>query len=349
MPSQEGLIRPALSSLWKNPNNMLAESYLRTRTQILLYIGSSILFFFLSLQNVRYGNYDLFYIGMLAMPALMMGAVYAWFKRSELQAYLGHLLVLGYMLVLVLFELLQGEAAALHWLYGLGLFSFLLLPLKTAFHFNLIVLLLSSLFALVEFNFFAMLRFASSFALLVGMAGMYAWLYHHKARYLDQAGIKDALTGAYNMKHWDLTLRQEVSRSEATGHSLSLLAFEVDYFDQILEVQGINSTNELLAELGKRLQGLTRAGDSIYYAGGGRFLFMLPTTQEEGLLVFAERLRRDVEDSAWPVIDAMSASIGCLTRSATGAEDSRDLMDNLLSALAQAQQSGHNKVVTFKG
>lgn len=323
---------------------MLAESYLLTRTQILLYLGSLIVFFFLSVQNARYGNYDLFYMGMLTLPAFLIGGVYSWSKRSDLHAYTGHLAILVYLLALVLYELLNGETPALHWLYGIGLFSFLLLPIQTAFHFNLAVLLLSSLAALHEFGFFPMLRFSSSFALLVGLAGMYAWLYHHKARYLDQAGIKDALTGAYNMKHWDLTLRQEASRSEATGLPLSLLALEVDYFDQILAVQGINATNEILAELGKRLQILTRAGDSIYFAGQGRFLFMLPTTQEEGLLVFAERLRRDVQGGSWPVVDSLSASIGCLTRP-EGEQDSHVLMEKLLHALNLAQQSGHNKVV----
>jgi diguanylate cyclase (GGDEF)-like protein len=326
---------------------MLAESYLRTRTQILLYFGSFILFFLLALQNVRYGNYSLFYTGMLTLPALIAGAVYAWFKRSELSAHIGHLIVLVYLLLLVLNLLARNEPAILHWLYGLGLFSFLLLPLKTAFNFNLAVLLASSLISLYSYNFLTMLRFATSFALLVGLAGMYAYLYHDKARYLVEAGIKDALTGAYNMRHWDLTLCQEVSRSEATHHPLSLLLMEIDYFDQTLEVNGQNVTNVILSELGKRLLTLTRAGDSIYHAGNGRFLFMLPTTQEEGLLVFAERLRRSIENTSWPTVESMSASIGCLTRR-PGEEDIKSLMDNLQKALAQAQHSGHNKVVLFK-
>lgn len=326
---------------------MLAESYLRARTQILLYAGTMLLFLFLALQNVRYGNYGLFYIGMLSLPALAVGAAYAWFQRSDLSSWLGHLLALGFILLLVLAELTQGQGAARHWLFGLGLFSFLLLPLRVAFHFNLAVMLACSVITLTQDGFFAMLRFASSFSLLVGLAGMYAYLYHHKSRYLVEAGIKDALTGAYNMRHWDLTLRQEVSRSEATGHPLSLLALEIDYFDQLLDVNGQNTVNDLLTENGRLLLSLTRAGDSIYYAGNGRFLFLLPTTVEEGLLVFAERLRRSVEERQWPVVDRLSVSIGCLTR-LPGEEDSRTLVDNLQSALLQAQQSGRNKVVLFK-
>lgn len=326
---------------------MLAESYLRTNTRIMLYGGAFLLFFILAVQNARYGNYNLFYTGMLCLPALAAGAIYAWFKRSELGAYLGHLAVLIYLLALVLNLLTRGQPESLHWLYGLGLFSFLLLPLKTAFNFNLSVLIGSSLVSLFNYDFFTMLRFATSFALLVGLAGMYAYLYHDKARYLVEAGIKDALTGAYNMRHWDLTLRQEVSRSETTEHPLSLLMMEIDYFDQTLDVHGQNVANEILAEMGKLLLTLTRAGDSIYREGNGRFLFMLPTTDEEGLLVFAERLRRSIESASWPVVDSMSASIGCLTRE-SGQEDIRILTTNLQKALAQAQQSGHNKVILFK-
>ena len=82
------------------------------------------------------------------------GAIYAWFKRSELGAYLWHLAVLIYLLALVLNLLTCGQPESLfHWLCGLGLFSFLLLPLKTAFNFNLSVLIGSSLVSLFNYDF----------------------------------------------------------------------------------------------------------------------------------------------------------------------------------------------------
>ncbi|WLQ14135.1 GGDEF domain-containing protein [Hahella aquimaris] len=326
---------------------MLAESYLRTRTRIALYLATLFLLLFMSVQNVRYGLYDLFYMSILLAPAMLFGAIYAWARRSDLNAYGGHLAVLTVMLVVVALQLSSGQKAIVHWLYGIGLFSFLLLPLRPAFTFNIVTLLISSVALSYSDSFYSTLRFATSYALLVGLAGVYAYLYHHKSRFLVHASIKDPHTGAYNQKHLEFSLKQEISRSEATSHPLSLVVLEIDFFDQQREVQGQNFINELLSQFGAQLLQMTRAGDSIYYVDNGRFFIMLPMTPEEGLLVIAERLRRSVEERTWPIIDSLTVSVGCLTRK-SGETDDQALTDRALTALKQAQQSGHNRVVLSK-
>ncbi|WP_020409344.1 GGDEF domain-containing protein [Hahella ganghwensis] len=326
---------------------MLAESYLRTRARIALYVTCAFLLLFMAVQNVRYGLYDLFYMSILLAPIMLIGAVYAWSRRSDLGAHRGHLCVLAFMLVVIVIQLGLGETAISHWLYGLGLFSFLLLPLKKAFVFNIATLVCSSLALSLNESFYTTLRFATSYSLLVGLAGMYAYLYHHKSRFLVEVSIKDPTTGAYNLKHLDFTLKQEISRSESTAHPLSIILLEIDFFDQQLEVHGPNFANELLAAFGQRLLQATRAGDSIYHAERGRFYILLPVTPEEGLLVIAERLRRSVEEQTWPVVDKLNISVGCLTRSA-GEVDDKLLLERAQGALKQAQKSGRNKVILSK-
>tara|TARA_R100000306_G_scaffold62518_2_gene71757 strand:- start:52759 stop:53742 length:984 start_codon:yes stop_codon:yes gene_type:complete len=326
---------------------LLTESQLRNRARIYLYLIGAGLFFILALQNARYGLYGLFYAGLLLLPLLISGAVYAWQKRSELDAYKGHVVILTAAQCIILWQFLSGQAEVIHWSYALALLSFLLLSQSLALLYNVVSLLILGLSSLIIQSFFESVNFFVSYALLIGMAGLYAWLYHHKSRFLREITIKDPLTGAYNLRHLEFTLRQEIARSAAVGHPLSLVVINIDYFAQISEMHGLNSINELLAETGQLLLKETRAGDSLYHGRGSIFYLLLPFTPEEGLLVIAERLRRAIEDYKWKLGDPITASVGCLTRE-PDESDELALLKRLENALQQAQTAGGNRVVFSK-
>ncbi|WP_369601384.1 GGDEF domain-containing protein [Hahella sp. SMD15-11] len=319
------------------------ENLLRARTLVTLYLGLAALFLLMALQNVRYGLYDLFYIGLMLVPVWAGGAVLSWWMRNRPQHQPGHVLILVTPVAGVFWLILAGHPAAVHWLYAVALISFIVLPLRTAFRVNTGILVLMAVALGWQSGFYDSLRFATSYALLAGLAGMYAYLYHHKTRYYVTQTHHDPLTGAFNLRHLDFTLKQEVSRSETTGHPLSLIALEVDYYDQLLDVHGQNITQEVIVALARQLQGMTRAGDSLYYDRNGRFYLLLPNTPEEGLLVIAERVRRMVEETDWPEVHSLTVSVGCFTRPAGMTED-RTLRDVVDLALQQAQASGHNRV-----
>ena len=323
---------------------MLGESYLRARARIALYLATAFLLFLMSVQNVRYGLYDLFYIGIILMPLMIVGAVYTWSKRSDLNAHRGHLGILYFTILIIVWQLGTEEVAIAHWLHGLALFSFLLLPLREAIIFNVVTLLAATIAIIVNDSFFNTARFATSYILLASLAGTYAYLYHHKSRFLVEIAIKDPTTGAFNLKHLDFTLKQEISRSETTGHPLSIIILDIDFYNQQLEVHGPNLANELLSVFGHQLLEVTRAGDSIYYAENGRFFILLPVTSTEGVLVIAERLRRNVEEVTWPIVEKLNVSVGCVTRVA-GETDDKALLERGFDALKQAKVSGRNKVI----
>jgi len=326
---------------------LLGESYLRSRARMALYLATALLLMFMAIQNVRYGLYELFYVSIILAPVMIAGAVYAWTRRSDINAHRGHLGILLLMLAVIVWQLLAGQVAINHWLYALGLFSFLLIPLKQAIALNALALAISSIALMINDSFYNTARFATSYALLTGLAGMYAYLYHHQSRFLVEIAIKDPTTGAFNLKHLDFTLKQEISRSETTGHPLSVIIIDIDFYKQQLEVHGPNFANELLSEFGHRLLEVTRAGDSIYYAENGRFFILSPVTSTEGVLVIAERLRRNVEEVTWPVVEKLNVSVGCVTRE-PGEVDDKELLERGLDALTQAKQSGRNKVVLSK-
>lgn len=321
----------------------MTESLLRSRTHITLYLLGALIMTLVAVQNVRYGFYDLFYMGLLFIPLFLIGAMYGWARRNDHHVQSGHLLILGGLMLLTGCAVLASDPNAHYWAYMLALFGYLLVPLRSAIYLSLATALWIGITLIASAGLFYAIRFLSSFVLLMSLAALYAYFYHHKTRSLVELAIKDALTGAYNLRHLDFTLKQEISRSESSGHPLSLIALEIDYYHQLLEVHGKNTVNELLSQLSKLLRTMTRAGDSIYYGGDGLFYLLLPFTHQEGSVVIAERIRRTIEQQNWPVIDKMTASLGCVTRP-QGQTDDQVLLTAAHEALRDAQSSGHNRV-----
>jgi diguanylate cyclase (GGDEF)-like protein len=321
----------------------MTEAQLRAQTRATLYAIATCLMAILAWLNYRYGVYYLFYTAAMFMPLFVFGAVFSMIQVKRQLRETGHEIILSAAVLVIALRINHGEFAALHWLYPLALLSFLSLSLRSALYFNGITLVLISLLIAVISDFFYGIRFFSSYILLAGIAGMFAYLHHHRNRSLVELSITDALTGAYNIRHFSETLAKEVCRSDATGHRISLIAMEIDYFSEVKEVHGPAVANDLLAELSKMLGNMIRAGDSLYYDGHDRFYLLLPFTPTEGVLVIAERIRRHAEEGSWPVVDSVSISVGCTTLMSEH-RTSQEMIDTANHALADAQKKGHNRV-----
>jgi diguanylate cyclase (GGDEF)-like protein len=321
----------------------MTEAQLRAQTRAALYAVAALLMAMLAWLNYQYGLYYLFYTAALFIPLFIFGSAFSILQVKRQLRETGHEVILSSAVLVIALRINHGEFGALHWLYPLGLLSFLSLSLRSALFFNIITLSLISLLVTVIAGLFDGMRFFSSYMLLAGIAGMFAYLHHHRNQSLVELSITDSMTGAYNIRHFDETLVKEVSRADDTGHPLSLISMEIDYFPQVKDVHGQAVASDLLAELSKMLISMIRAGDSLYYDGEERFYLLLPNTPTEGLLVIAERIRRRAEEGNWPVVDSISVSVGCTTLT-TEHRSSKDMVNSANSALADAQKKGHNRV-----
>ncbi len=62
-------------------------------------------------------------------------------------------------------------------------------------------------------------------------------------------------------------------------------------------------------------------------------------------MVIAERIRRTIEQSSWPVVDSITVSIGCTTYVPADNELSAiRFINDANIALVEAQKNGHNRV-----
>lgn len=133
------------------------------------------------------------------------------------------------------------------------------------------------------------------------------------------------------------------------GKPLSLIAIEIDYFPQITDTHGATHAQALTIRFAETLRAMIRAGDSDYYDGKHLSYLLLPCTPSEGVLVISERIRRTIEESSWPIIDAITVSLGCTTYEPSDKDNNQEtsamkLINDTQIGLLESQKNGHNRV-----
>ncbi|PIE44096.1 MAG: GGDEF domain-containing protein [Gammaproteobacteria bacterium] len=327
----------------------MTEMQIRARTRSAIYAGATMLMFALALLNYKYGLFQLFYTAAAFIPIFAFGTIFSLIQLKYQLKETGHEIILTLTVVLIALRINQGHIESQHWLYPLGLMSFLVLSLKSANLFNAITLIFVSLLIAITENVYTGMRFFTSYLLLASIAGMFAYLHHHKTQSLVELTITDALTGVYNMKYFEDMLAKEVCRAHSTGHALSIISLQVDYLEDAKKLHGQLACNELMAELGKALKAIIRAGDTLYYSDQEKFYLLLPFTPAEGALVIAERIRRSIEETVWRTLDSITICIGSATlnpdkNTPDKKESAETLLDKAEKAREEAQKKGYNRI-----
>lgn len=320
----------------------MTETALRTRTHITSYTLTVLCFLVLAQANLRYGLYELFFGALLVAVIAATGAGYAFaMRRRQLNAR-AHLPLLAVAGLAVLGCVSVAPEMASIWLFPLVLLNLLILRMRQALLLSGLIIALAIL-AMAPVPAYERLSLLTALLLLGGAAAWFAFRYHHSARYVDTLTIVDPETGAYNQRCLDETLAKEISRSETTGHSLSLALLSVDHLDELRNVHGESELPALFHAISQELRAAMRAGDSHYYLGEGCFYLLLPFTHEEGLRVIAERIRRLIGESRWPVAESITASLGCTTRT-EGEASAAHMKQRCREALEEARKRGHDQV-----
>jgi two-component system cell cycle response regulator len=156
----------------------------------------------------------------------------------------------------------------------------------------------------------------------------------------------DALTGLMNRRALISALQTEIERCSRYGGPLSFVLLDLDHFKVINDRRGHRIGDAVLSSLGRLIQTSVRRTDIAARWGGEEFVIALTCSDLAGGVVFAERLRKSIEELE--IIDGegarvpVSASIG-LTSYVTG-ESLDDLVDRADRAMYVAKSSGRNRV-----
>ncbi len=157
----------------------------------------------------------------------------------------------------------------------------------------------------------------------------------------------DPLTGLYNRRWLDESLRALLEHYNNRGGSLSVLMLDLDRFKQFNDIHGHLAGDRALICFAGVVREQVRAGDHAARFGGEELVALLPDTQIAEALRVAERIRTalrsaSITDDDGGPLPHLSVSIGVTTW--RQGDTSRRLLDRADSALYQAKADGRNCV-----
>lgn len=87
--------------------------------------------------------------------------------------------------------------------------------------------------------------------------------------------LVDPLTGLYNRRFAERTLKAEIGRAQRKGYALTLVLFDLDSFKQINDRFGHAAGDLVLKEFADRLTKAVREADTAARLGGDEFMLLL--------------------------------------------------------------------------
>lgn len=113
---------------------------------------------------------------------------------------------------------------------------------------------------------------------------------------LQHLASTDGLTSLYNRSYFIEEAKNELKRSARNHTPLQLVMIDVDLFKDINDRYGHQAGDCVLQQFSQCAKSYLRETDLISRYGGEEFCILLQNTDQEGALVFAERLRQGVEE-----------------------------------------------------
>jgi diguanylate cyclase (GGDEF)-like protein len=168
-------------------------------------------------------------------------------------------------------------------------------------------------------------------------------------RRLFDSSTRDALTGAYNRKHFDERLRSEIAFAVRHGTEASLVLFDIDHFKGVNDSFGHQTGDAVLKQIAMLASRRLRTEDLFARYGGEEFAVILRSTDRPGAALVAERLRSTIATvpalvSGKPIPVTISA--GCAALSCSREQTPSALIEVADRRLYIAKRAGRNRVVS---
>lgn len=168
---------------------------------------------------------------------------------------------------------------------------------------------------------------------------------------LRELVFRDGLTGLFNHRYFQEMVDHEMERVLRFGSCFSLLMFDLDNFKQVNDRYGHPVGDLVLKNIAETVNSGVRSSDVVARYGGEEFAAILPGADASGLRVFAERLRRRVEEVETVVgTERLSVTIsigGTTYQPGVAKVDKFGIIDTADRALYQSKALGRNRVTIF--
>ncbi|MEE4252137.1 MAG: diguanylate cyclase [Alcanivoracaceae bacterium] len=170
---------------------------------------------------------------------------------------------------------------------------------------------------------------------------------------LQELSDSDGLTGLRNRRYLDSYLDREVTRCFRYQHSLALILLDIDHFKQFNDRFGHHIGDDCLRMVAEQLRHcVARDSDIVARYGGEEFCIVLPETEMDGARAVAERIRRRIAETPFPVAGdnitvTISAGVTCAVPTSPG--HGAYLLQRADEGLYQSKHEGRNRVTCLPG
>ncbi len=110
--------------------------------------------------------------------------------------------------------------------------------------------------------------------------------------FLEKSVMIDNHTGLHTRNYFETRLQEEFSRTRRHGGYFSLLLLEVDNFNKLTELIGLNAVKKLIQSVAKLIdKSIRNEIDIPCRYNTSQFILLLPNTNADGAMIVAERIR----------------------------------------------------------
>ncbi|NIC41215.1 sensor domain-containing diguanylate cyclase [Aquabacterium sp. A08] len=161
---------------------------------------------------------------------------------------------------------------------------------------------------------------------------------------LERRATTDPLTGVFNRRRLEERLDELMQIRQRTGRGFALLVLDIDHFKRINDGHSHDVGDQVLQAFAQVLRQATRVTDFVARFGGEEFVVLLPEDPSpEDAHTVAEKIRQAVADTGFPVVGAVTVSIG-LSLLRPDDTQAKDVLLRADAALYAAKAQGRNRV-----
>jgi two-component system, cell cycle response regulator len=164
---------------------------------------------------------------------------------------------------------------------------------------------------------------------------------------LQELSGTDDLTKLANRRRFMEQFAHEFDRAKRYKTELSFLILDLDFFKQVNDSHGHMAGDAVLVQIAKVMKESVRSSDLVGRYGGEEFGLLLPETGLQGCHVYAERIRKRIEDTRFEAAGKLihvTVSGGIASYPEVSAETVDELWKKADQALYRAKKSGRNRI-----
>ncbi len=159
---------------------------------------------------------------------------------------------------------------------------------------------------------------------------------------VEKLSVTDKLTQLYNRVRIEEIFMVEIAKFHRYNTCFSVILLDIDFFKEVNDTYGHNVGDVFLKELAQLLRSSIRIDDVVGRWGGEEFIILSNNYSVEGVMAFAEKIRKNIDEHEFTTVGHKTASIGVAILNKEDTQES--VVYRADKSLYQAKKSGRNKV-----